>query len=681
MKVPLSWLREYVPFAAEPRALADALTVSGLAVDAIERVGDETILDLDITTNRVDCMNVYGVAREVAALYGLPLRPLDTKVVESGPPAAEALDVAIEAPDLCGRFCARLLDVKVAPSPAWLRDRLELVGIRSIDNMVDLTNYVMVEMGQPTHAFDLARVPGGALVVRWSRPGEALATLDGTERTLPARVGVIAGAGGEPALALAGVMGGASSEISDETRVVALEAAWWEPLAVRRGARALGMHTEASHRFERGADISAGPAALARLAHLAAKIGAGTTRPGLVERKGGERPARVIKHRPSRVNALLGVEVPRLQQMRTLEALGFIVSGSGPEATVLTPTWRLDVSREADLAEEVGRHYGLQRIPPALPPSDRPGRLRPSSRRERRIREILTGVGLTEVVNYPFVAGVQMETAPPDRTRLANPLTEEQDTLRTSLVVPGLLGTLRTNLRLGRRDVAVFEMGRVFVGPSGSPREERRLAILLSGSTHPHHWSMKPRPFDVFDIKGIGELLFARLGERAPEIDRSAVVPRHLHPGRAAGLRRSGVPFGYAGALHPDVRAAWELKDEAVVLDLGLDDLLEAVPLVPRFAALDRYPAVERDLSILCDESSPAAEIDGRVRAAGGARLRSVSLVDRYTGNQVPPGKVSLTVSLRFQDPERTLTSEEVQEAVDGVVRELRAAGFEIRGE
>ncbi|HSD26409.1 MAG TPA: phenylalanine--tRNA ligase subunit beta [Vicinamibacteria bacterium] len=681
MRIPLSWLREYVPFGARPESLAEALTAAGLAVDAIDRAGEETVLELDITTNRVDCMNVYGVAREVAALYGLPLRPLDTAVAETGPPAAEALDVSIEAPDLCGRFCARLLDVEVGPSPDWLRDRLELVGIRSISNLVDLTNYVMVEMGQPSHAFDLARVPGGKLVVRWSREGERLVTLDGSERTLPARVGVIAGSGGEPALALAGVMGGASSEISETTRVAALEAAWWEPLAVRRGARALGMHTEASHRFERGADIAAGPVAIARLAHLAEKIGAGRVRPGLVERTGNEHPARSIRHRPAKVNALLGVEVPRLQQTRTLESLGFLVAGPGPEETVLVPTWRLDVSREADLAEEVGRHYGLQRIEPALPPSDRPGQLLGSLRRERRIREILTGVGLIEVVNYPFVAGAQMETKAPARTRLANPLTEEQDTLRTSLVVPGLLGTLRTNHRLGRRDVAVFELGRVFVGPAGAPREERRLAILLSGSTRPHHWSMKPRPFDLFDVKGIGELLFARLGDPAPEVDRRGGLPAHLHPGRGVSLKRDGAPVGYAGALHPDVRAAWELKDEAVVLEIGVDELLEASPPVPRFTALDRYPAVERDLSIVCDESTPAAEIDARVRAAAGERLRSASLVDRYTGNQVPPGKVSLTVSLRFQDPERTLTSDEVQEAVDGVVRELRAAGFEIRGE
>jgi phenylalanyl-tRNA synthetase beta chain len=681
MKIPLSWLREYVPVEVEPKRLAEALTAAGLAVDAIETVGDETVLDLDITTNRVDCMNVYGVAREVAALYGLPLRPLDTTVAETGPAAAEALDVAIEATGLCGRFCARLLDVEVGPSPAWLRDRLELVGVRSISNLVDLTNYVMVEMGQPSHAFDLARVPGRKLVVRWSREGERLVTLDGSERALPSRVGVIAGAGGEPALAIAGIMGGASSEISEATRVVALEAAWWEPLAVRRGARALGMHTEASHRFERGADIAAGPAALARLAHLAARIGAGTVRPGLVERTSGEHPARTVGHRAARVNALLGVEVPRLQQVRTLESLGFLVSGSGPETTVLVPTWRLDVSREADLAEEVGRHFGLERIEPALPPSTRPGQLRASLRRERRIREVLTGAGLVEVVNYAFVAGAQMGGPAEGRTRLANPLTEEQDTLRTSLVMPGLLATVRTNLRLGSRDVAVFEMGRVFQRAAGSPREERRLAVLLSGSTNPHHWSMKPRPFDLFDLKGILELLFARLGEAAPEGDRGGSLPAFVHPGRAIGVARAGRAIGYAGAVHPDVRAAWELKDEAVVMEIDLDALLEAEPSVARFSALDRFPAVERDLSIVCDEATPAAEIDARVRAAAGERLRSVSLLDRYTGNQVPAGKVSLTVSLRFQDPERTLTSDEVQEAVDGVVRELRAAGFEIRGE
>ena len=681
MRVPLGWLKEFVDVAVPPARLAEDLTAAGLAVDAIETKGDETVFELDITTNRVDCMNVYGVAREVAALYGLPLRAVDVTVAETGPDASSALDVAIEAPDLCGRFCARVLDVKVGPSPAWLRDRLEQVGIRSINNVVDLTNYVMVETGQPSHSFDLARVPGAQLVVRWSREGEPLATLDGVLRKLPARVGVIAGRGGEPALALAGVMGGASSEISDETKVVALEAAWWDPLAVRRGARAMAMHTEASHRFERGADVAAGPWALARLAHLLQKVGGGTVRPGVVERTGQSRGARAVRLRPGRVNTLLGTEVPAERQTAILRSLGFGVEAKGDEALVVVPSWRLDVSREADLAEEVGRHFGVNRVPSAIPPATRPGRLRPSQKRERRMREVLTGVGLTEVVNYAFVSGAQVDAPPAERVRLQNPLTEEQDTLRTSLVMPGLVSTLRSNARLGRRDAAVFEIGRVFrPTEKGAPREEPRLAVLLAGQTHPHHWSVKSRPFDLFDVKGLADLLFARLGLEGVSVAAEEGRPAYLHPGRSFALARSGRTIGWAGALHPDTRAAWELRDEVVVLEVATDGFLDEAPKTVRFTALDRFPAVERDLSVLCDEAVPAAEIDARVRGAAGERLRSVSLVDRYTGNQVPAGKVSLTVSLRFQDPERTLTSDEVQQAVDRVLAELRAAGCEIRG-
>jgi phenylalanyl-tRNA synthetase beta chain len=439
------------------------------------------------------------------------------------------------------------------------------------------------------------------------------------------------------------------------------------------------MHTEASHRFERGADVAAGPVALDRLAHLAIKIGAGSVRPGLVERRGHERPGRTLRLRPARVSALLGAEVAWLRQERTLEALGFLVTGSSSEATALVPSWRLDVDGEADLAEEIGRHLGLDKIAPALPPAGRVGGLRRSRRRERQIREILTGIGFTEVVNYAFVPGAEAGSA--SGVRLANPLTVEQDTLRASLVIPGLVTTLRTNLRLGRRDLAVFELGRVFLPGAERPVEERRLGVLLSGQWHPRHWSAPSRPFDLFDLKGVLELLFERLGEAPPEWDRKAEPPAFLHPGRAARLVEGGQTLGYAGVLHPDVRERLELKDEAVVLELDLERLLESAPERARFRVLDRYPAVERDLSILCDEATPAAEIDARVRQAAGARLRSVSLVDRYTGNQVPAGKVSLTVSLRFQDRERTLTSDEVQAAMDEVIRELRAAGLEIRGE
>jgi phenylalanyl-tRNA synthetase beta chain len=679
VKLPLSWLSEFVGFTAEPRQLADDLTLAGLAVDGIERHGQESVLELDITTNRVDCMNVFGVAREVAALYGLPLRAPESAVAAAGADARQSLAVTIEAAELCGRFCARLLDVKMGPSPAWLRDRLELVGIRAINNVVDLTNYVMIELGQPSHAFDLARVAGGALVVRWSREGERLTTLDGQERTLPPRVGVIAAKGGEPALAIAGIMGGASSEIHDGTALVALEAAWWEPLAVRRAARALGMHTEASHRFERGADIAAGPLALERLAHLAAKIGAGSVRPGLVESTSGERPERSVRLRSARVSALLGAEVDAKRQTETLAALGFQVKGKAADATVGVPSWRLDVVGEADLAEEIGRHVGLARIAPALPPSGRIGVLRRSQRQERRIREILTGIGLVEVINYAFVAGSQVVPAP--GVRLANPLSVEQDTLRTSLLMPGLVSTLGSNLRLGRRDVAVFELGRVFLPGPERPREERRLAVLLSGAACPSQWSAPARPLDLYDALGVIELLFERLGEPAVERDREAAPPELLHPGRSVRLVQGGRELGWAGALNPELRSRLELRDEAVVVEISTEALLEQPARIARFQPLDRFPAIERDLSVLCDETLPAAEVLERARRAAGSRLRSALLVDRYTGSKLPSGKVSLSVRLRFQADERTLTSEEVQADIDGVVLELRAAGLEIRGE
>src|SRR5262245_27834109 len=315
----------------------------GLALEGLETDGKDAVLDLDVTTNRVDAMNVYGLAREVAVIYGLALKPLDVSFTEKG--AAAGLEVTIEAADLCPRFCGRVLDVRMGPSPAWLRDRLEQMGVRPISNVVDLTNYVMLEMGQPSHAFDLAKVPQGRLVVRWAREGERLKTLDGVERTLHPKVGVVAGVDGP--LALAGIMGGAASEVSDDTRTVALEAAYWEPLAIRRGARALGMHTEASHRFERGADPEGTAVATARIAHLLEKIGGGTTRPGLVDRVAAPRPRRCVTLRPSRARAVLGVDVPAERSKAILGGLGFAVKDAGAGTVRLeVPKWRSDVARE-----------------------------------------------------------------------------------------------------------------------------------------------------------------------------------------------------------------------------------------------------------------------------------------------------------------------------------------------
>ncbi len=466
MKVPLSWLREFVDVAVEPGRLGEDLTLAGFALDGLESDGKDAVLDLDVTTNRVDCMNVYGLAREVSVLYGLPLRPLELSLAEKGRAASQALEVGIEAPDLCPRFSARVLDVRLGPSPAWIRDRLESVGVRPIHNVVDLTNYVMMEMGHPSHAFDLARIPEGRLRVRWAREGEKLQTLDGVLRTLSPRHGVVAGP--EGALALAGVMGGAASEVSEETKVVALEAAYWEPLAIRRAARALGMHTEASHRFERGADPEATVTALDRIAHLLTKIGAGTARPGVVDRVAVPRAKRTVSLRPARVRAVLGVDVPQPKAEAILSGLGFRVQ---PGMAVEVPSWRSDVGREADLIEEVGRHFGLDKIPSSIPPTDARGGLGHGQAEERTVRVTLVAAGLTEAMTYSFVGAPAGAggSARDGVVALENPLADAQSVLRSSLVLPGLLEALDANQRQGRRDVAFFEVGRVFYPGPGLP--------------------------------------------------------------------------------------------------------------------------------------------------------------------------------------------------------------------
>jgi phenylalanyl-tRNA synthetase beta chain len=684
MKLPVGWLKEYVDVPVEVGRLADDLTLAGLAVDAVEGKGDEAVLLLDITTNRVDAMNVYGLAREVSVLYSTALRPLPVDVREEGPPASVAWTIDIEAPELCPRFCGRVLDVKIGPSPSWMRDRLEQVGVRPINNLVDLTNYVMMEMGQPTHAFDLAKVPEGRLIVRWSREGEKVVTLDGQERTLPARVGVIGGT--RAGLGLAGIMGGASSEVSEATRTVALEAAYWDAPSIRRAAKALGMHTEASHRFERGADPEAPPIGLARIAHLLGKIHAGTARPGFIDRHVAPRPRTRVGLRPARITAVLGAPVAVSESRRILTGLGFQVGDPSEAWTVDVPTWRGDVTREIDLVEEVARHHGLGRVPSTIPPSGRVEGLRPAQKRDRDLRRALAGAGLTEVVTYSFVPERTDAPFTPRPLRLANPLSAEQAVLRDSLVFPGLLGVLRTNVRQGRKDVAVFELGRVFgleqVPGLDAEREEARLGVLLSGRAA-QHLSPAGRPYDFFDGKGLVELLAARFGVAPPELAPldAAVWDGVLHPGQRAALRplRENRPVEYVGVLHPDLAAKWELKDAPIVAEL--DPARFDAGAAVRARPLDRFPAVDRDLAVVVPLSVPSAEVRAEVRRAAGPLLRDVRVVDKYDRPPVPAGRVSLTVALAYQDPARTLTGEEVQASVERVVAALRARGWDIRGE
>jgi phenylalanyl-tRNA synthetase beta chain len=669
MKIPIGWLSEFVECPKEPKKLADDLTLAGLAVDGIEKDGKETLLDLDITTNRVDAMNVFGIAREIGVLYGKPLKAPDTSVSEKGAPARDALSILILAEDLCPRFLGRVLDVRIGPSPAWLRERLEMMDVRSLNNVVDITNYVMLELGQPSHAFDLLRIPESALRIRWAKEGERLKTLDGVERALSPRIGVVAGP--ESPLGLAGIMGGASSEVSDDTKTIALEAAYWDPPSVRRASKALGLHTEASHRFERGADPEGPPLALDRIAHLLTKIGAGTARPGQVE--AGKAPARrKVGLRKDRVEALLGVEVPEERVRGILKGLGFGLDRGGYEV----PSFRGDVSREEDLIEEVGRHYGFDKIPSALPATHSPGAFPPLLQKERALQKLLVGFGLTEVVTLVFVSESDAKATGSPVVALDNPLAEDQAALRNSLVLPGLLSVLQRNIRHGTQDVEIFEFGRVF---DKGGREVRRLGILLAGAGRKADWSERGRPADFFDLKGILESFPARLEVR-PFTLRSDARP-FLHPGRSARLERDRVVLGYMGALHPDFCEKWEVKGEVLVAELDVEPLFANPPQAVRVEALPRFPVVSRDISVVVNAGMAASSVAEAAKRGAGKLAKDVFIVDRYAGPELKAEGVALTVTLRLQDPERTLTSEEAQASVGGAIRALKELGAQIRGE
>lgn len=692
MKIPVSWVADFVDLTVTPQQLADDLTSVGLACDGIEFFGKEAVLDLDITTNRVDAMNMYGVAREAATFYGLPLKPLDLSFAEAGAPSSDFLRVEIEAPELCPIFSARVFDVRIGPSPAWLKDRLELAGHRSINNVVDLSNYVMLEMGQPTHAFDLTKIHGGVLKARMATAGEVVKTLDEVERKLAATMGVVADA--EAALAIAGIMGGASSEISDGTRTVALEAAYWNTLLTRRSAKALGMHTDASHRFERGADPAAGPTSISRFAHLGAKGGFTTARPVMVSAReawtSGNPFSFVLRYiflgegdprlplNLDRVDQRLGTAIPADHTRQTLTRLGFEVS-EGPnsrELRVLVPTWRGDCTREVDIIEEVARHYGLMKIARTVPPSRRAAGLTSAQVTERQLKALLPGLGYREVLQLNFVSSAKCDPSAGPVVKIANPLSVEQDVLRTSLVMPGLLEALERNQRHGVRNIEFFELGRTFAPSPNGPIETPRLALLISGTT-PRGWAAKPRALDFFDIKETVEEILQRHSTGAVTLSREG-VPTFLHPGRSAVLQLDGVTCGYLGEVHPDTIAAFSLKDRPVVAEIPLDVLGSRAALA--FAGFSRYPEVVRDLSILAPRAASAIDIAALARTKAGAIARKVDLIDRFEGPGVPAGQVSLTLSFVFRDDARTLSSEEVEQAMDSVRASFSELGYTSRG-
>jgi len=664
----------------------------------------DTILELEITPNRPDCLAVVGVAREVGAVYGTESQGVVASPVETGAPVAESVCVRIERDDLCPRYTARLIrNVKIGASPQWLAERVIACGARSISNVVDITNYVMFELGQPLHAFDadlLTRDADGMITigVRTAVAGERLTTLDGAERALTDDMLVITDASGP--IALAGVMGGESTEVHDATVNILLEAASFEPSSVSRTSRRLGLFSEASSRFEKSVDREACVAALDRAAELLAELCGGEVAPGVVDVF--PLPAEPVRLtlRSERLRALLGADISAEESASILRRLGCEVAvNAAPESgdpasadpaavlDVTVPSFRPDLLREIDLIEEVLRIHGMERIVSTLPSgSGRLGELTRDQKWRERIGATLRACGLNETMTYSFadpedVTRLRIEL-PDDEVlvELLNPMSGEHAVLRRSLL-PGLLRSVSYNQRRGTDDIHLYEIGSTFRTAVGrkQPKERGTVAGVLAGAWHPAAWNDAAVPLDFFDGKGVLEALVRQLGVARFKV-RPVEVP-FLQPGRAAEVLVGGEVIGWLGEVHPLVLDTFEAEAPVTAFELELAPLIRAARDAKAFTDVPRHPAVQLDLALVVAEDVTAERVEQSIRSAGGKLLDTVRLFDVYRGKGVPEGKKSLAFALSYRAPDRTLVTEEVESVHERLVRKVSAAvGGELRG-
>jgi phenylalanyl-tRNA synthetase beta chain len=627
--------------------------------------------ELGLTPNRPDCLSILGVAREVAAMVGSPVKLPRVSPREEGPPIGEATSVVVEEPEFCPRYAARLIQgVTIGPSPEWLVRRLESVGMRSINNVVDVTNYVLMELGHPLHAFDFNLLRGRRIVVKRASEGTEFSTLDSQKRLLGREDLVICDAEGP--VALAGIMGGENSEVQPDTVDILLESAYFNPTSIRRTGKRLGIHTESSHRFERGADVNMVPVALNRATALIQEVAGGTVAKGCIDVYPRTVSERKLTITTRRTNDILGLKLETLEIQRLLRSIGLDVEPAGDRVDealyVSAPTFRPDLEREIDLIEEVARLNGYDRIPSTMPV----GRAichRPTGH-QRQVtcaRNAMVTAGFSEVVNYSFIASAAWDRLRLDaddyRRRtvpILNPLTEEQAVMRTSLV-PSVLETAARNLAYRSRDLALFELRPVFhpIDQEELPREGLRLTAVRCGRREPEGWAQDQQAVDFFDLKGTVENLLDsfRISEVVWDAGRSESF---LHPGKSCTLLQGDRILGTLGEIHPNVLEAYDIDTPLYLFDLDFEELLAASGAFSGFKPLSRFPDVYRDSAFLLDEEVVARQVFDVLAGMKGRYVEDVVLFDLYRGQGIPEGKKSLAVRIRYRSPEKTLTDEEI---------------------
>lgn len=723
MKITFNWLKEFVDFKESPKEIAGVLTMAGLEVESLvplrkdEGRPDDWVIEIAVTPNRGDCLGILGLAREVAALTGGHLKPPLANPHASHSGMKRLVDVKIRSPRLCPRYSARIVQgIHVTPAPSWMRVRLEACGIRSRSNVVDITNYVMLETGQPLHAFDLDRLGMRQIIVRQADGIKKFVTLDGLERELAPEDLLICD--GDTPVALAGIMGGRDSEVQSDTRAVLLESAHFDPRSVRRTARRLGLHSEASHRFERGVDPEGTIYALDRAAFLLGEIAGGIPLKGLVDCYPRRTKAAPILVRYQRVKELLGIDLTPREIERILKSLGLKIQGRSKIGLKgIPPSYRPDLPREADLIEEMARLHGYNDIPARLPLVRPHGKVDPRLRWERKIRSFLIGEGLTEVINLPFTSeemnqrfrGLGKSHRSP--VSVLNPLVQDSSEMRLSLI-PGLLANLRTHVGQKVRGLAVFELGKVFSlqvqsaeghhhgDAKMSIQEGQHLAGILFGRRAHRGLGKGERSFTFLDLKGLIEGVLETVGMEAQITWASNGSASFLHPGKTAALQRNGSSIGLLGEIHPDLCEQWELP-AFLVFELDFEGLVHYARRDLTVRPLPRFPSVERDLAVMVDEAFPAQRIISWIKNLSSslsedkalqneqiaARLLDCSLIedvkvfDQYRGSSIPEGKKSLAYTISYRAENRTLTDAEVNDLHQYLVTRIgEVFGAQLRG-